>query len=282
MLFRFDNLILNERLKSHGEHDSVGSTAVCAFIDKSDIVIANLGDSRAILIADDIKFTTLDHKPKISGERTRIESTGRSVIDKRVCGLNMSRAFGSVANKVKLDENRQPIATLAEVKAVESKPDIDKIPRRSGYRFLVIVSDGVTDALKCAETTIDKIINEQLKLTNDLKKVSTAILNFCLSYCLNCSDNMTLILIALEKLDEKVDEKAVAADAAFEEEIKGQVLRLLESEEVKKKGWQPLDYYRHVRQNLRNPREICFKITFITDIVKKYGRDVLAVDIVYP
>ena len=285
---RFDDLIVNEQLHDYKEKKrtglycssnlleetlEVGSTAVCAFIDKSNITIANLGDSRAILIADKIIFETKDHKPNDDIENSRINAAGYEVDNGRVDDdLAMSRALGDT--KYKLDKNIS-IKTLAEIKAVERVPEITKIQRDPSHKFLVIASDGVTNALKRAKVTIDNIIDEQLKLTNDLKEVSIAILNFCLSWNLEFSDNLTLILIALKKLDIKVEDEVVEANKIFENEVKNKILTILKDSREKWDGQYMCLYY--IVRNMfgeSGVEKFRYKITFIDQIVENYWSNV--------
>ena len=292
---RFDDLIVNEQLNDYKEqlHDyeekkraglycssscleetlEVGSTAVCAFIDKSNITIANLGDSRAILIADDIIFETKDHKPNDDIEKRRINAAGYEVGNGRVDReLAVSRALGDT--KYKLDKNIST-KTLAEIKAVERVPEITKIQRDPSHKFLVIASDGVTNALKLAKVTIDSIIDEQLKLTNDLKEVSIAILNFCLSWNSEFSDNLTLILIALKRLDIKVEDEVVEANKIFENEVKNKILTILKDSRGKWDG-QSMCLYYIVRNKFGESgvEKFRYKITFIDQIVENYWSNV--------
>ena len=247
-----------------------GTTAVCAFIGKDNITIANLGDSRAILIADKIIFETKDHKPNDDIEKRRIKAAGHLVFKNRVdYKLAVSRAFGNVCFKIEDDE----VIKKAKIMAVDRIPDVTEIGRSTNHRFLAIVSDGVTDALKCAKVTIDKIIDEQLRITSDLEKVSIAILNFCQSQSLNICDNMTLILIALKKLDIEVDEASVEADKKFEEEIKTETLKLLEQKNFEKLGLDATIPIYNALVDKFGSTKLAYKTDFIYDIVKAYVED---------
>lgn len=74
-----------------------GCTACVALMRKSQIVVANAGDSRCVISrkgkAAELSF---DHKPEDECERLRIEKAGGKVTaDGRVNGgLNLSRAIG--------------------------------------------------------------------------------------------------------------------------------------------------------------------------------------------
>nr|AUH15210.1 protein phosphatase 2C-3 [Gerbera jamesonii] len=81
------------------ESDAVGSTAVVAIMTPDKIIVANCGDSRAVLCRDG-KAVPLsnDHKPDRPDELNRIQAAGGRVIyweGARVLGvLAMSRAIG--------------------------------------------------------------------------------------------------------------------------------------------------------------------------------------------
>lgn len=81
------------------QSDAVGSTAVVAVVSTAEIVVANCGDSRAVLCrgGQALPLST-DHKPDRPDELVRIEEAGGRVIywdGARVLGvLAMSRAIG--------------------------------------------------------------------------------------------------------------------------------------------------------------------------------------------
>lgn len=81
------------------QSDAVGSTAVVAVVSPTEIVVANCGDSRAVLCRGDRALPlSSDHKPDRPDELLRIEEAGGRVIywdGARVLGvLAMSRAIG--------------------------------------------------------------------------------------------------------------------------------------------------------------------------------------------
>ncbi|XP_031484462.1 probable protein phosphatase 2C 24 isoform X1 [Nymphaea colorata] len=116
--------------------DVVGSTAVVAVIAPDVVVVANCGDSRAVLCRSGrpVPLST-DHKPDQADELARIEASGGRVIylnGPRVYGiLAMSRAIG--------DKYLKPI--------VSSEPEVTITERSSNDECLILASDGLWDVL---------------------------------------------------------------------------------------------------------------------------------------
>jgi len=115
-----------------------GTTALVAVLRGSELVVANVGDSRGVLCDVDGKVIPMshDHKPHEEKERTRIMNAGGFVIFNgvwRVVGvLAMSRALGDYP----LKENDIVIAT----------PDILTFDLNSiRPRFIILATDGLWD-----------------------------------------------------------------------------------------------------------------------------------------
>jgi len=100
----------NRRLPTVTEK-TVGSTAVVSMISAHHIIIANVGDSRAVLMREGVSLRlSRDHKPDQEDEERRIRQNGGRIWDfngRRVMGLlAMTRAFG--------DDCLQPYGITAE------------------------------------------------------------------------------------------------------------------------------------------------------------------------
>uniref|UniRef100_A0A1D1Z664 protein-serine/threonine phosphatase n=1 Tax=Anthurium amnicola TaxID=1678845 RepID=A0A1D1Z664_9ARAE len=114
----------------------VGSTAVVAVVGRDRVLVANCGDSRAVLSRGGRAVPlSSDHKPDRPDELARIEAAGGRVIyvnGARVLGiLAMSRALG--------DKYLKPV--------VISEPEISFTERTPDDEFLIIASDGLWDVL---------------------------------------------------------------------------------------------------------------------------------------
>ncbi|KAG8375099.1 hypothetical protein BUALT_Bualt10G0065100 [Buddleja alternifolia] len=114
----------------------MGSTAVVVLVGKEEVVVANCGDSRAVLCRGGVALPlSSDHKPDRADERERIEAIGGKIINWngwRVEGvLSTSRSLG--------DHYLKPYVT--------SEPEV-KISRRSEYdEFIIIATDGLFDVV---------------------------------------------------------------------------------------------------------------------------------------
>lgn len=118
------------------ESDAVGSTAVVAIMTPDKIIVANCGDSRAVLCRNG-KAVPLssDHKPDRPDELNRIQAAGGRVIyweGARVLGvLAMSRAIG--------DNYLKPY--------VSCEPEVTITDRSPEDECLIIASDGLWDVV---------------------------------------------------------------------------------------------------------------------------------------
>ncbi|KAK4785794.1 hypothetical protein SAY86_002483 [Trapa natans] len=117
-------------------HETVGSTAVVALVCSSHIIVANCGDSRAVLLrGKESMALSVDHKPDLEKEYTRIEAAGGKVIQwkgYRVFGvLAMSRSLG--------DRYLKPW--------IIPEPEVMFLPRVRDDELLILASDGLWDVM---------------------------------------------------------------------------------------------------------------------------------------
>ncbi|KAG0518374.1 hypothetical protein BDA96_09G170000 [Sorghum bicolor] len=116
--------------------DHAGSTAVVAVVSPTSVVVANAGDSRAVLSRAGVPVPlSVDHKPDRQDELERIQEAGGRVIywdGARVLGvLAMSRAIG--------DGYLKPFVTAEPEVAVTERTDDDEC--------LILASDGLWDVV---------------------------------------------------------------------------------------------------------------------------------------
>nr|KJB65930.1 hypothetical protein B456_010G120600 [Gossypium raimondii] len=127
----------SEFLKSeNNQNRDAGSTASTAILVGDRLLVANVGDSRAVICRGGNAFAvSRDHKPDQSDERQRIEDAGGFVMwagTWRVGGvLAVSRAFGDRLLK----------------QYVVADPEIQEEKIDSSLEFLILASDGLWDVV---------------------------------------------------------------------------------------------------------------------------------------
>ncbi|KAI3788916.1 hypothetical protein L2E82_01697 [Cichorium intybus] len=126
-----------EFLKSeNNQNKDAGSTASTAIIVGNRLLVANVGDSRAVICRGGNAYAvSRDHKPDQSDERQRIEDAGGFVMwagTWRVGGvLAVSRAFGDKLLK----------------QFVVADPEIQEERIDESLEFLILASDGLWDVV---------------------------------------------------------------------------------------------------------------------------------------
>ncbi|CAL9174474.1 unnamed protein product [Musa hybrid cultivar] len=120
--------------------DTVGSTAVVAVISSSHIIIANCGDSRAVLCRGKQPMPlSVDHKPNREDEYTRIEAQGGKVIQ-----WNGYRVFGVLAMSRSIGDRYLKPWIIPE-------PEITFVQRAREDECLIVASDGLWDVMSNEE-----------------------------------------------------------------------------------------------------------------------------------
>ncbi|KAE8687842.1 Protein phosphatase 2C 56 [Hibiscus syriacus] len=122
--------------------ETAGSTAVVAIVSSTHIIVANCGDSRAVLHRGKLPMPlSLDHKPDREDEQERIEAAGGKVIQwngPRVSGvLAMSRSIG--------DRYLKPW--------IIPDPEVTFVRRGKDDECLILASDGLWDVISNDEAS---------------------------------------------------------------------------------------------------------------------------------
>eukprot|EP00826_Nyctotherus_ovalis_P060435 TRINITY_DN847_c0_g2_i1.p1 TRINITY_DN847_c0_g2~~TRINITY_DN847_c0_g2_i1.p1 ORF type:complete len:294 (+),score=106.80 TRINITY_DN847_c0_g2_i1:273-1154(+) len=189
-------------LLSQGDYEDIGEhtgcTACAVLVTKTEIYIANAGDSRCVLAKNGIAINmSEDHKPELELEKKRIEKAGGYVEDNRVNGvLNLSRSLGDLEYKQnkKLKAEEQMVTAFPEVRVEKISNECD---------FLIVACDGIWDCLSSQEA-----VNFILDKTEGQPKISKAIeemMDFILPKEINeknglgC-DNMSCIVAFFKKI----------------------------------------------------------------------------------
>mmetsp|Transcript_58261 Transcript_58261/g.138798 ORF Transcript_58261/g.138798 Transcript_58261/m.138798 type:complete len:395 (+) Transcript_58261:124-1308(+) len=194
----------------------MGCTAVVCCISPTMIVVANAGDSRAILVRDgQVVPLSEDHKPQAPGERARITRAGGTVerqqlgpfVQFRVNGhLNLSRSIGDLQYK-----RNEQLAPHEQI--ICSTPDVQVFPRNPADEFIVMACDGIWDVL--SNQDVASFVRERMRAqgligpgaarnskTRPISRIAEELLDHCIPMDLSTTgglggDNMTALVIAL-------------------------------------------------------------------------------------
>lgn len=134
------NRMIQQRMSLGSRVWDDGSTAITCLVRGNRVTIANVGDSRAVgSIAGRALALSVDHKPNLPAERTRIQNAGGTVTSMmgchRVMGmLAMSRALGDVMIERYLSQD----------------PDLTE-QQLQDRDFIVMASDGLWDVISNQE-----------------------------------------------------------------------------------------------------------------------------------
>ncbi|XP_061355871.1 protein phosphatase 2C 50-like isoform X2 [Gastrolobium bilobum] len=116
--------------------ETVGSTAVVAVICSSHIIVANCGDSRAVLCrGKEPMALSVDHKPNRDDEYARIEAAGGKVIQ-----WNGHRVFGVLAMSRSIGDRYLKPWIIPE-------PEVTFLARAKDDECLILASDGLWDVM---------------------------------------------------------------------------------------------------------------------------------------
>mmetsp|Transcript_41375 Transcript_41375/g.74404 ORF Transcript_41375/g.74404 Transcript_41375/m.74404 type:complete len:302 (-) Transcript_41375:953-1858(-) len=170
-----DNGYLKQAESGGGGGDD-GCTAVTAVLLGQRLVVANVGDSRAVLCKGGRAYAlSVDHKPNRLDERRRIEQAGGVVVwagTWRVGGvLAVSRAFGDRMLK----------------QYVVAVPDIQEESLAGDAEFLILASDGLWDVLPNQES---------VALIKDIKDPEKAAVKLTEeAFARGSNDNITCVVL---------------------------------------------------------------------------------------
>ena len=166
-----DKKLLTWLKKQPGPERESGCTATSVLLDQYRIVVANVGDSRAVMSRTSGPIDlSVEHRVYGSGdiverETKRIEASGGWVDDGRVCGiLAVSRAFGDAAfkgeglKKMLKDGVRDGYFTAEFAKGVSfvddpviSRPNVLETSVTPEDEFVVVATDGLWDVVSSKE-----------------------------------------------------------------------------------------------------------------------------------
>lgn len=182
-----DDALRNLADVKNGE-DHSGSTAISSMVTPTHIIVANVGDSRSILVSDNKAIAmSEDHKPYNQAENDRIVKAGGSVSMRRVNGdLAVSRALGDFVYK-----HRQDLPAVEQ--QVSAEPEIQIHVRTPRDQYLVLACDGIWDVMS-NEDVAEFIVKRAPNTQEEINKTCEEILDRCLD--LGSKDNMSVVIVA--------------------------------------------------------------------------------------
>eukprot|EP00658_Telonema_sp_P-2_P012214 TRINITY_DN14652_c0_g1_i7.p1 TRINITY_DN14652_c0_g1~~TRINITY_DN14652_c0_g1_i7.p1 ORF type:complete len:320 (+),score=81.99 TRINITY_DN14652_c0_g1_i7:195-1154(+) len=187
-----------------GRTMTCGSTGIMGYITNSHYVIANVGDSRCILVRRSGKMQRVvalseDHKPNNAEEIARIgnaggfvETTVRSFNGKQVsCSrvngrLAVARAFGDFD----LKQNR---GLPASQQMVSCEPEV-RVEEVAQGDVLIMACDGIWDVMNNQEVG-EFVVDAMDALADDVKAACEVLVER--AYALGSTDNMTAMIVSV-------------------------------------------------------------------------------------
>ncbi|KAL7721526.1 protein-serine/threonine phosphatase [Entamoeba marina] len=176
----------------------IGAAALTAIITETQLVIANVGDCRCVLLKGDneIQQLTVDHRPNLKSEVDRITAAGGFIRNGRVNGnLSLTRAIGDFQFKEGSNVDKYVISPV---------PDITTYDLDGTESIMVVACDGVWDVLSNEE--VINMIEEGIEKSQRLDQICEGILSSCLAekpYQTPGFDNMTIVVAVFDGADEK-------------------------------------------------------------------------------
>ena len=183
------------RASSAGGDWDDGTTAVCALVLGSTLVLGNLGDSRMVLCrrSGEAKRLTTDHKPEEEAERIVAAGGFLQVVGgvARLEGdLSVSRAFG----------DREYKKAGGGSGALSAVPDVGVVDLlRADAAFLILACDGVWDVYSDAEAC--DLVRTGLRQNEGDPEAAASFLADCTVADARCTDNVTVVVVVLERRD---------------------------------------------------------------------------------
>lgn len=177
------------------EGPQAGSTCVVAVVRGDKLVVANAGDSRAVLCRrGEAIDLSRDHKPTDEDERARIMKAGGFVSEGRVNGsLALSRAIGDL-------EYKRSKTLPARDQIVTAYPELTEQTIADGDEFIVIACDGIWDVLS-SQQCVD-YVRERVDADQPLSKICEDLADECMAPDTKGSgigcDNMSVVIVLLK------------------------------------------------------------------------------------
>lgn len=176
---------------------AAGCTACSAIITPTEIIVANAGDSRAVLGKKSGSSIvgvemSVDHKPELPEEKRRIERAGGFVEENRVKGiLNLSRSIGDL-------EYKSDASIPLKDQMITASPEIRREKIDANCQFLIIACDGIWDCLTSQEAAelVGELLPKKKKVSAVIEEMFDKIIaqDVASSGGIGC-DNMTCVVV---------------------------------------------------------------------------------------
>ncbi|KAA3490641.1 putative protein phosphatase 2C 27 [Gossypium australe] len=164
-----------------------GTTALTAMIFGRSLLVANAGDSRAVLSRCGTAIEmSKDHRPCCMIERRRIESLGGFIDDGYLNGqLGVTRALGNwhLEGMKEMGERVGPLS---------AEPELKMITLTKEDEFLIIGSDGIWDVFT-SQNAVD-FTRRRLQEHNDVKLCCKEMVGEAIKR--GATDNLTVVLVS--------------------------------------------------------------------------------------
>jgi protein phosphatase 1L len=169
--------------KTNGWND--GSTGVVAVVHGQQLIMAHVGDSRAVMCREKRAIClTSDHKPDREDEEKRIKQLGGTV-ERHEAGGSIARVNGHLAVSRAFGDLRMKETE----RFVSAEPEISVIPLTPQDKFVIIASDGLWDVLSNQEA-VDAVRREPNKHKAAKNLVKRALK-------IGTTDNITVLIVWL-------------------------------------------------------------------------------------
>ncbi|QHO06572.1 hypothetical protein HN51_065432 [Arachis hypogaea] len=174
-------------------NNTYGTTALTVLILGRHLLVANVGDCRAVLCRRGVAVEmSHDHRPSYLPEQRRVEELGGFIYDGYLNGdLSVTRSLGNWKLKY-------PFETVLPRIVV---PDIQVVTLTEKDEFLIIGCDGIWDVMSSQEVV--RFVHRQLIRHDDPQQCTKELVKEALR--LNTTDNLTVIGICLSPVEKIVE-----------------------------------------------------------------------------
>lgn len=199
--------------------DFCGTTALTALVFGSHLLVANAGDSRAVLCRKGVAVPmSEDHRPSCLTEQIRVKDLGGYIEDGYLNGeLAVTRALGDWYMK-------SPSGCPAPLTA---EPDVKQTLLTEDDEFLILGCDGIWDVMSNQEAV--GLVRRTLRQHDEPQECAKALVDQALR--LNTSDNLTAIVICFTspvKQRESVPQRPKSRCFSLSEDARMRLMSLLQ------------------------------------------------------